>query len=236
MSFVWKFLGMALVATAVPFAGNALAQVYPTKPITLVATAAAGGTTDIAARLLAEPLSKALGQQVIVDNKPGANGGIGTGYVARANPDGYTLLMQYSGYQVITPHLVKTLGWDPIKSFAPVANVLSAPQVIVVRPSLPVKTLQELVAYAKANPGKLNYASSGNGSLQHVTGELLKQLAGIDMTHVPYKGASPAMLDLQAGRITLMATSIGSSAGMIKQGKIRAIGTTWNAMRLAAGR
>jgi tripartite-type tricarboxylate transporter receptor subunit TctC len=148
---------------------QAQAEAYPSRLITMIVPAAAGGTTDLAARMIAEPLSRALGQQVVVDNRPGGNGTIATTAVVRGKPDGYTLLMQYSGYHVITPAITKQ-SWGPIKDFAPVANVLSAPQVIVVRPDLPIKTLSDLVAYAKANPGKLNYASSGNGSLQHATG------------------------------------------------------------------
>ncbi len=174
--------GMALVPAAEAQDGT-----YPNKPVMLVVSAAAGGTTDIAARLISEPLSKALGQSVVVDNKPGGNGTIAAQAVQRAKPDGYTLLVQYSGYHVITPLLTKQ-PWDPVKDFAPVANLLSAPQVLVVRPSLPVHSLKELVAYAKANPGKLNYASSGNGSLQHVSTELLNLQAGTKITPCAVQG------------------------------------------------
>lgn len=206
-------------------AAHAQADAYPARPITMLVPAAAGGTTDLAARMLTEPLSKALGQQVVVDNRPGGNGTIATAAVARANPDGYTLLMQYSGYHVITPAITKP-SWDPVKDFAPVANVLSAPQVIVVRPDLPIKTLSELVSYAKAHPGKLNYASSGNGSLQHVTGEVLNQLAGIEMTHVPYKGTAPALTDLLGGSVDLTFTTAPPLVGHIKAGKLRPIAVT----------
>jgi tripartite-type tricarboxylate transporter receptor subunit TctC len=206
---------------------HAQAEAYPSRPITLLVPAAAGGTTDLAARMISEPLSKAFGQQVVVDNRPGGNGTIATTAVARAKPDGYTLLMQYSGYHVITPAIVKQ-SWDPVKDFAPVANVLSAPQVIVVRPDLPIKTLSELVSYAKANPGKLNYASSGNGSLQHVTGEVLNQLAGINMTHVPYKGTAPALTDLLGGSVDLTFTTAPPLIGHIKAGKLRPLAITGN--------
>jgi tripartite-type tricarboxylate transporter receptor subunit TctC len=206
---------------------HAQAEAYPSRPITLLVPAAAGGTTDLAARMISEPLSKAFGQQVVVDNRPGGNGTIATTAVARAKPDGYTLLMQYSGYHVITPAIVKQ-SWDPVKDFAPVANVLSAPQVIVVRPDLPIKTLSELVSYAKANPGKLNYASSGNGSLQHVTGEVLNQLAGINMTHVPYKGTAPALTDLLGGSVDLTFTTAPPLIGHIKAGKLRPLAVTGN--------
>ena len=168
-------LGASAAALGLPaLTGHAEAP-YPNRPITLVVPTATGGTTDFAARILAQPLGAALGQSVVVDNKGGANGGIGAAVVKRADPDGYTLLLQYSGYHVITPVVSKSpLPWEPA-DFQPVANVLSAPQVVVVRGDLPARSLSELVAYARAHPGKLNYASSGNGSLQHVTGAMLEQ-------------------------------------------------------------
>ena len=208
-------------------AGGAAAQAaYPSKPVTLIVPTAPGGTTDIAARMLAEPLGKALGQTLVVDNKGGASGSIAAIAVKRAEADGHTLLMQYSGYHVITPSVSKQpLGWEA-KDLQPVANVLSAPQVIVVREGLPVKTLAELVAYAKANPGKLSYASSGNGSLQHVTGAMLEQQAGIQMTHVPYKGTGPALQDLLGAQVDL---SFGTPPPFIphmQSGKLRALAVT----------
>ena len=163
---------LALAAALV--AGGAMAQGYPAKPITLVVPAAAGGTTDLAGRMLAQALTPVVGQQVVVDNKAGGNGAIAASLVKRAPADGYTLLMQYSGYHVISPHLMKQKQWE-LADFQPIANVLSAPQIIVVRDDVPARTLAELVAYAKANPGTLNYASSGNGSPQHVTGAMLEQ-------------------------------------------------------------
>ncbi|SDC07944.1 Tripartite-type tricarboxylate transporter, receptor component TctC [Cupriavidus sp. YR651] len=198
---------------------------YPNRPVMLVVSAAAGGTTDLAARMISEPLSKALGQSVVVDNRPGGNGTIAAQVVQRAKPDGYTLMVQYSGYHVITPLLTK-VSWDPVKDFAPVANILSAPQVLVVRPTLPVKSLKELVAYAKANPNKLNYASSGNGSLQHVSTELLNQMAGIQITHVPYKGTGPAMTDLLGGNVDLTITTPPPLMGHIAAGKLRPLVVT----------
>jgi tripartite-type tricarboxylate transporter receptor subunit TctC len=225
--FVLSRAGMlALFATAA-VAGSAHAQGggYPSQTVTLIASAAPGGTTDLAARMIADPLAKALGKPVIVENRPGAAGAIAASAVKRAAPDGHTLLVQYSGFQVITPHLVKT-GVDPIKDLAPVANLIVAPQVIVVRPDLPVKTFPDLVAYAKANPGKLNYASSGNGSLQHVTGEMIKQLGGIDMTHVPYKGTGPAVTDLLGGNVDMTFTTAPPLMGHIKSGKMRALAVT----------
>ncbi|MCY1229440.1 Tripartite tricarboxylate transporter family receptor [compost metagenome] len=214
-------LGAAWLAPA------ALAQdAYPSRPVTLVVSAAAGGTTDIAARMISEPLSRALGQPVVVDNRPGGNGGIAAQLVARAKPDGYTLMLQYSGFHVITPLLMKNLSWDPVKDFAPVANILSAPQVLVVRQNLPVKSLKELVAYAKANPDKLNYASSGNGSLQHVSTELLNQMAGTRIAHVPYKGTGPAITDLLGGTVDLTMTTPPPLMGHIAAGKLRPLVVT----------
>lgn len=199
---------------------------YPSRPISLIASAAPGGTTDIAARMIADPLGKALGQTVVVDNKPGASGAIAGQMVLRSAADGYTLLLQYSGYQVITPHVQKNLGFDPVADFKPVANVLSAPQVIVVRPDLPINSLQELVDYAKANPGKLNYASSGNGSLQHMATELLNQMADIQTVHIPYKGTGPALTDLLGGNVDMTITTPPPLLPHIQAGKLRALAVT----------
>lgn len=214
---------LTVCASAVVAQGGAS---YPSKPITLIVPTAPGGTTDIAARMLAEPLGRALGQTVVVDNRGGASGGIAAVAVKRAQPDGYTLLMQYSGYHVITPNVSKqTVQWEA-KDLQGVANVLSAPQLIVVREGLPVKTLAELIAYAKANPGKLSYASSGNGSLQHVTGAMLSQQAGIEMTHVPYKGTGPAMQDLLGAQVDLTFGTPPPFMPFIQSGKLRALAVT----------
>ncbi len=206
---------------------------FPDRPITLVVPSAPGGTTDFSARLIAEPLSRALGQAVVVDNRPGASGNIGNQYVARAKPDGYTLLLAYSGYQVGNPHLFAKAGWDPIKDFAPVAMLTRAPQVVAARGNIPANTLPELIAYAKANPGKLNYASSGNGSIQHIAGELFKQLTGTFITHIPYRGSGPAVQDLLAGQVDLHITTPASVVSHIKAGKLKALGVT-SAQRLGA--
>ena len=220
-------LAVAALAASAPFTGvQAQPGAWPVKPITLIVPAAPGGTTDIAARMLAEPLGKALGQTVIVDNRGGASGGIAAGAVKRADADGHTLLMQYSGYHVITPAVSKhPLGWDN-KDFQPVANVLSAPQVVVARAGLPIKTLADLIAYAKANPGKLTYASSGNGSLQHVTGAMLEQQAGIQMTHIPYKGTGPALQDLLGGQVDVTFGTPPPFMQHILAGKLRALAVT----------
>jgi tripartite-type tricarboxylate transporter receptor subunit TctC len=211
---------MAALAPALAHADN-----YPSQPITMIASAAPGGTTDLAARMIADPLSKVLGKPVVVENRPGGSGSIAATAVARARPDGYTLLVQYSGFQVITPNLVKQ-SWDPIKDFAPVANLLSAPQVMVVRSGLPIRTLPELVSYAKANPRTLSYASSGNGSLQHVTGEMLNQIAGIDILHVPYKGTGPAITDILSGSVDITFTTAPPLLGHIKAGKMVPLAVT----------
>jgi tripartite-type tricarboxylate transporter receptor subunit TctC len=199
---------------------------YPTKPITLVVPTAPGGSTDFTARLISTALSQALGQPVIVDNKPGASGNIGNKHVARSVNDGYTLLVSYSGYHVGNPHLFKQAGWDPIKDFQPVAMLTTAPQLIVGRASLPVTNVKELIAYAKANPGKLNFASSGNGSIQHIAGELFKQLAGVSLTHVPYKGSGPAVQDLLGGQVDLFVTTPASVVSQIQAGKLKALAVT----------
>ncbi|WP_373765044.1 Bug family tripartite tricarboxylate transporter substrate binding protein [Delftia acidovorans] len=212
--------GLGLGGTAALAQGG-----YPAKTITMIVPAAAGGTTDLAARMAAQALAPVIGQSVVVDNKGGGNGSIAASLVKRAEADGYTLLMQYSGYHVISPHLTKARNWEQ-GDFQPVANVLSAPQIIVVRSELPVKTLTELVAYAKANPGKLNYASSGNGSLQHVTGAMLEQQAGIKMVHVPYKGTGPALQDLLGGQVDLTFGTAPPFMPHVQSGKLRVLAVT----------
>ena len=218
---------MAFTTLAALAAAGAQAQAaYPSKPITLIVPTAPGGTTDIAARMLADPLGRALGQTIVVDNRGGASGGIAAVAVKRADPDGHTLLMQYSGYHVITPAVSKqALPWEG-KDFQAVANVLSAPQVIVARAELPIKTLADLIAYAKANPGKLTYASSGNGSLQHVTGAMLEQQAGIQMTHIPYKGTGPALQDLLGNQVDVTFGTPPPYMQHIQSGKLRALAIT----------
>lgn len=217
-------LGAAGLAS---FATGAFAQgKFPQRPVTLVVPTPPGGSTDFTARLIVEPLTRALGQPVIVDNKPGASGNIGNQFVARAKADGHTLLMAYSGYQVGNPHLFKDTGWDPIKDFVPVAMVTRAPQVFAIHHALPVNSLQELIAFAKKNPGKLNYASSGNGSIQHIAGELFKQLTGTFITHIPYRGSGPAVQDLLAGTVDLHITTPASVVSHIKSGRLRALAVT----------
>ena len=221
-----QFTTLALAALATGFIGHAAAQgAYPSKTVTMVVPTAAGGTTDLSARMLAQALGPVLGQTVVVDNKGGGNGNIAASIVKRAEADGYTLLMQYSGYHVISPHITKQKQWEQ-SDFQPVANVISAPQIIVVRADLPVKTLPELIAYAKANPGKLNYASSGNGSLQHVTGAMLEQQGAIKMVHVPYKGTGPALQDLLGGQVDLTFGTAPPFMPHIASGKLRVLAVT----------
>ncbi|MBT9499974.1 MAG: tripartite tricarboxylate transporter substrate binding protein [Burkholderiaceae bacterium] len=221
-----KLNTLVLIAAALG-ASTAQSQTnYPTKTITLIVPTAPGGTTDIAARMLAEPLGKALGQTIVVDNRGGASGGIAAVAVKRADPDGHTLLMQYSGYHVITPAVSKQAPQWEAKDLQAVANVLSAPQVIVARAGLPIKTMAELISYAKANPGKLTYASSGNGSLQHVTGAMIEQQAGIQMTHIPYKGTGPALQDLLGNQVDVTFGTPPPYMQHIHSGKLRALAVT----------
>src|SRR5438045_2879686 len=181
---------------------HAGAQPFPSKPVTLVVPVAPGGILDTVARMLAADMSTQLGgQPVIVDNKPGASGNIGATLVAKSAADGYTLLVGYSMFHVGNPSMFKDLAWDPVKDFASVAMVAVSPHVIAVHPSVPAQTLKELVSLAKKEPGKLNYASPGSGSVPHVGMELFKQQAGIDILHVPYKGAGPMMQDVVAGNV-----------------------------------
>ncbi|WP_046112567.1 Bug family tripartite tricarboxylate transporter substrate binding protein [Aquincola tertiaricarbonis] len=215
------------LALGLGFSGATLAQApYPSKPVTLIVPTAPGGTTDLAARMLADPLGKALGQTIVVDNRGGASGAIAAVAVKRAEADGHTLLMQYSGYHVITPHVSKQAAQWEQKDLQPVANVLNAPQVIVVREGLPVRTMAELIAYAKKNPGKLTYASSGNGSLQHVTGAMLEQQAGIQLTHVPYKGTGPALQDLLGAQVDMTFGTPPPYMQHIQSGKLVALAVT----------
>jgi len=213
-------LGLALAATA------ASADTWPSKPITFIVPTAPAGSTDIMARMVGEPLQRALGQPVVVDNRPGASGNIGTEAVARAAPDGYTLLMQYSGYHVGNPSLYPQLKWSPSKDFVPVAMVMRAPHVVAVSGKLPVNSMKELVEHGKKKEGGLFYASSGNGSIQHIAGELLSRQAKQPMTHVPYKGSGPAINDLIAGNVDMFITTPPSVIGHIASGRMKALAYT----------
>ncbi len=203
-------------------AGNARAQSWPDKPITMVVPAPPAGGTDLVARVYSDLLSQELGCQVIVDNKGGGNGNVGTAIVARAKPDGYTVLMQYSAYHAANPALIKDLNWKPA-DFTGVAMGAVAPHVIVIAKKVPATTLKEFITYAKANPGKLNFASVGQGSVPHLGGVLLNKAAGIDLVHVPYKGAGPATADLVAGQVELLIVTPPSVSAHIRSGAVKAL-------------
>ena len=199
-----NFLHLAAGAAALPAVSRiASAQTYPTRPVRLVVGFAAGQAIDILARLIAQSLSERFGQQFIVENRPGGGGNIATEAVVRAPPDGYTLLAVGSN-NMINATLYEKLNFDFIRDIALVASIYRVPQVMEVNPSFPAKTLPELIAYAKANPGKINFASAGNGSVAHVTAELFKMMAGVNMQHVPYRGAAPALTDLLGEQVHLM--------------------------------
>lgn len=219
-----SFVALAATGLAtIALAGTATAQAnYPDKPITMVVPAPPGGGTDLVARLYSDLLSQELGVQVLVDNKGGGNGNIGTAIVARAKPDGYTILMQYSAYHSANPALIKDLNWKP-DDFVGVAMGAMAPHVIVVAKKVPVDDLKSFIAYAKANPGKLNYASVGAGSVPHLGGVLLNKAAGLDLVHVPYKGSGPATADIVAGQVEMLIVTPPAVSGHIRNGNLKAL-------------
>lgn len=222
-------IAMACLAFAASLAASlqpAHAETWPARPITVVVPFAAGGTTDIVARLTAQALGTELGQPVIIDNKPGAGGNIGAQFVARATPDGYTLLMGTVGTHAINASLYKKLPFNHIRDFAPISRVTAVPNVLVTNGSQPFKTVKELIAYGQAHPDALSFASSGNGTSIHLAGELFKSMTGIKMTHVPYKGSAPALTDLMAGSTNLMFDNLPSSISFIRSGKLRAVAVT----------
>ena len=218
----------ALIAglMALTLATNVSAADYPTHPIKLVVPYAAGGPTDLLGRLVADYLGRDLKQVVIVENKAGAQGAIGAEMVARSEPDGYTLLVAAASIIVLNPILYKKLSYDPVRDFRMLALVTDLPVVMEINPSVPVKTLAEFVAYAKQNPGKLNFGSAGTGGTIHLAGEMFKEMAGVQMTHVPYKGAGPALADLLAGNIQVMFDSLSTALPPIKSGSLRALGVS----------
>jgi tripartite-type tricarboxylate transporter receptor subunit TctC len=205
--------------------GAALAQAYPTKPVTVIVPYAVGGTTDIVARLVTTQIGNSLGQPMVVDNRAGGGGNIGWGAVARSAPDGYTLLTTEMSF-TIAPALGTKQPFDPKKDFAHIITAAAAPHVLVVNPSVPAKTVQEFIAVAKAQPGKLNYGSGGNGTNTHLGGELFKREAAIDLTHVPYKGAGQVLQDLMGGQVQALVTSLPTALPHIKSGKLRALMVT----------
>jgi tripartite-type tricarboxylate transporter receptor subunit TctC len=212
---------IALVVTS-----NAFAQSYPVKPIRLVLPYPPGGGTDVIARPLAQKLTEQLGQQVIVDNRGGAGGNIGMEFVAKSPADGYTLLFALTAQYAVNPSLYPKLPYDPVRDYAPISLLANAPYLLVVHPALPAKSVAELVALVKARPGQLSYSSSGNGSGAHLAGEMLRSLAHVEIVHVPYKGAGPAMPDLIAGQVQLSFITYTAAGPHIKTSRLRALGVT----------
>ena len=221
---MWARLAASLVALAFP--ALVAAQPWPSKPVKIVVPFAAGGATDVVARLLAQKLGDAWGQQVVVENKVGAGGNIGADMVAKSSPDGYTLLLT-SGALLTSPYMYKgQLSFDPLKDFIAITNCATGPQVIAVNASSPFKDLRDLIAYAKANPKQVTFGSAGIGSQTHLAGENLAYSAGIDLVHIPYKGESAALTDLLGGQIQLVTPNLGGAVSQIQQGRIRALAVT----------
>jgi tripartite-type tricarboxylate transporter receptor subunit TctC len=212
---------LALVSFALP----AAAQQYPTRPIKIIVPFGPGGFTDVAARILQKELAPAIGQPIVIENKPGAGSTIGTSEVAKAAPDGYTLVM-ISTAHVISPHLYKAMPYDPIKDFTPVMKLAEGPYVLVIHPSLPVKSVAELISLAKAKPDTIDYASSGNGSAQHLVGALFVTMAGAPLSHVPYKGSAQAMNDVLGGQVKVSFVGVPNALPSITAGKLKALAVT----------
>jgi tripartite-type tricarboxylate transporter receptor subunit TctC len=218
-----KFMVLCIVAlTAFP----AAAQSYPERPVRVVVPFPAGGAADIVARQVTQGLAAGLGSQFVVDNRAGAGGAIGAETVARSAPDGYTLLFASSSALSINPHIAAKISYDALRDFTPIALIGFAPNVLVVHPSVPAKTVKELIAVAKSRPGALNFASNGTGTLSHLTGELFMQRAGVKMVHVPYKGAAPATVDTMAGNVSVLFAAFPSVAGQERTGRLRFIAVT----------
>ena len=220
-----RIVNSGAVLCAALWSTIAVAQSYPIKPIRIIVGYPAGGPTDMIARTVAQKLSPALGQQVIVDNRPGASGMIGAELAVKAPPDGYTLLTVPITYAV-TPSVFPKMPYDAEKDLAPVALVAAAPFILVVHPTLPVKTVKDLIALAKSRPGQINYASASAGGMPHLAGELFNIMAGVKLTHIPYKGAAPATIDLLAGQVSLMFNNMLSAMPHVKSGKLRAVAVT----------
>jgi len=216
-------------AAALAVSSLASAQAYPNKTIKIVVPFAVGGIADTFGRVIAQKLTETWGQPVVVENKGGAGGNIGADFVAKSPPDGYTLVIGNIGSHAVNPFLVKSMPYDPLKDFVPIAHVLDAEGLLVVNPALPVKTISELIAYGKANPGKLSYASAGLGTTSHLAGELFKSMSGIDMVHVPYKGNSPAITDVMGGQVQLIFATMPTVIQQAKSGRLRMVATLGNA-------
>ncbi len=217
-------LGLGLLAAAAATAASA--ETFPDRSITMIVPFAAGGSTDVVARIVAQKMSEDLGQQVIVQNVAGAGGNLGAGNVARAAPDGYTILMGTVATHALNPLILKSTPYDAEKDFSPISLLVVVPNVLVVNPELPAKNVEELVALLKADPDKYSYASSGNGTPLHLSGELFKSMAGVDMQHIPYKGAGPALNDVIGNQVPIMFDNLPSSSSHIKAGTLRALAVT----------
>jgi tripartite-type tricarboxylate transporter receptor subunit TctC len=224
---IGSILRSAAMAAALACAATAaLAQGYPDKPIRFVVGFTPGGPSDILARALGQKLGERWSQQVVIENRPGAGGNVAAEAVAKSAPDGYTWLLGNNSILATNQSLYRSLGYDPVKDFAPVSLVAVQPNILVVNPRLPVKSVKELIEYARRYPGKLNYASSGAGAAAHLAGELFKTMAGVDLVHVPYKGAQPALTDVIAGEVQVMFATSASVIPFIKAGKLRALAVT----------
>ena len=221
-----RWIGLTAVLALMLASAGASAQGYPTKPIRLVVPYPAGGPLDIMARAIGQKLSEAWKQPVVVDNRAGAGGNIGADFVAKSAPDGYTLLMGAVATHAINPSLYSKIPYDPVKDFAPVALVAQVPNILVVNPAVPAKTVRELIALARAQPGTLNFGSGSTGSTGHLAGELFNTMAGVKMVHIPYKGAAPATADLLGGQVQLMFDNLASALPNVKAGKLRALAVT----------
>lgn len=221
-----SFATLAIAAAVVLAAAPAMAQTFPTRPIRLLVPYAAGGGTDAIARLIAQGVGERVGQTLVVENNGAAGGNLATQQAAAAAPDGYTVLMANQGPMVINPHLFRNVKIDPLKAFDPVTLIAAAALVVVVPKASPHRTFQELLAFAKANPGKLSYGSAGNGSASHLAALLLDQVVGVKAVHVPYRGAGPALNDLVGGQSDFMVTTVPSVAGLIEGGQLRALAVT----------
>jgi tripartite-type tricarboxylate transporter receptor subunit TctC len=220
---------LAILLLAVGLGGNfdvARAQTYPNRTITLVIPFPPGGSTSIVGRVIADKMSQLLGQSIVVDNRGGAGGTVGTKAVTKSDPDGYTLLLGYTGTLAIGPSLYRNVGYDPRKDFAAVGMIGSAPSSLVVHPSFPAKTVTELIAYAKANPGKVNFGSAGIGTVGHITGEYFAHASGIQIVHIPYKGTGPALSDLLGGHIPMSFSPVATTAANVKAGLLRGLAVT----------
>jgi tripartite-type tricarboxylate transporter receptor subunit TctC len=221
-----RIVGTLVALSLAAFAPVANAEVWPAKPIKWIVPFAPGGTTDILARTISEKLSQALGQPVIIENKPGAGGGVGADFTAKAPPDGYTIMGGTISTHAINASLYKSLPYDPVKDFAPITLIARVPNMLVVNPDVPAKNVAELIALMKANPAKYTFASSGNGTSQHLSGELFKAMAGVDMQHIPYKGSPPALQDVVGGQVTMTFDNITTAWPLAKAGKLRALAVT----------